>query len=125
MKKLKGFNKFDYQSFLKGKAFALKEIRDWKEYKDGEPSGKILGQKVECVIMKDETIYKNNDEVTTGVNLFEPIVFNVPNGNYNIPQKAIVKPINITKANVYGQYQNQLSIECEKVEVVQKNASTN
>lgn len=119
MKSLNNFSSFDMDAFLHGKTLVVKEIKDWLEYKDNQPTGKQLGKKVVTMIVKDDTVYKdkegNNEK---GLNLYEQLSFNVPVMNLDIPQNKIVRPVNITKAIIYGRYQNQLSIECESVQVV-------
>ena len=119
MKSLNNFSSFDMDAFLHGKTLVVKEIKDWLEYKDNQPTGKQLGKKVVTMIVKDDTVYKDKEgNSEKGLNLYEQLSFNVPVMNLDIPQNKIVRPVNITKAIIYGRYQNQLSIECESVQVV-------
>ena len=58
MKSLNNFSSFDMNAFLHGKTLVVKEIKDWLEYKDNQPTGKQLGKKVVTMIVKDDTVYK-------------------------------------------------------------------
>lgn len=77
--------------------------------------------KVSLLIIKDNTEYQNDQ-----TNLGEQVVVTVNNkgiGDYSsfIPMKTICKIGNISKAVVYGEYQNQLSIIADVLQVSQVN----
>ena len=116
MKKLRQFQKFDHEKFFNGKMMIVKEVKETFEYDDnGENTGKVLGTTVVAVITRDNTKY--DDEEKTNLNFMESFNIKVPKINFEVAQGAEIKPVNITKASVYGKYMNQLSIECEDIKV--------
>lgn len=112
MKKLKEFQKFDIVKFIKGKEFAVKEIKEDFEYRDGVKTGNIKGSVIKLLITKDETIYADGSQ---SINLFEVVNLKTP---YLISQlselkqgdKIDIKQLGTLTAVVYGQYANELSI---------------
>lgn len=82
------------------------------EYVDGEKSDNQIGIKVNCVILEDN--YEAQG-YTKNANRYEKITFKVLGENdlnlFKIDEE--VKPVAISKAIVYGDYNNQLSIECK------------
>lgn len=122
MKKLRQFLKFDHESFLKDKKFIVKETRPYFEYVNGEKTDKELGTTVVCLIDEDNTKYAD-DEVD--VNLLETINFKVPGKQLDLAQKTAVKPAEIIKASVYGEFLNKLSIECARIVKIDTNATQN
>lgn len=122
MKKLRQFLKFDHESFLKDKKFIVKETKPYFEYVNGEKTDKELGTSVVCLVSEDNTKYAD-DEVA--VNLFETINFKVPGKQVDLAQQTAVKPVDIIKASVYGQFQNNLSIECARIVKIDNNATQN
>lgn len=116
MKKLRQFQKFDHEKFFAGKMMVVKEVKETFEYDEsGENTGKVLGTTVVAVITKDNTKY--DDEEKRNLNFMESFNIKVPKINFEVAQGAEIKPVNITKASVYGKYMNQLSIECEDIKV--------
>ena len=111
LKKLNRFLKFDAEGFFAGKRFKAIGMQEWKDFE----TGKVLGKKIEVVIASDKTDYGCTDgEVIS--NVYEKLVFKVRK-NEEIPMGAEVKPIN-PLCSVYGEYRNQLSIVCERIDVL-------
>src|SRR5699024_214651 len=124
MKKLRQFQEFNHEAFLKDKSFVVKEVKPVIEYVNGERTDKEIGTNVVCLITRDDTKY-SEDGSEEGVNLYETISFKVPKNNFELNQKSKVRPVRITKATVYGNFMNNLSIECEDVlKVENKNGAT-
>lgn len=111
MKKLSYFLYFLIEDFLKGKRLMVIGQSEWKDY----DSGKLLGTKIETVIIEDKTDYGTFGKA---LNLYEKMTIKVPK-QLRVPVNA---EINITnpEASVYGEYRNQLSVTAESVEIVNK-----
>ena len=113
MKKLNMFTHFDYDGFAKGKRFMSTGIQPLKDF----DSGKVIGTKVEAVIIQDNTNYGNKEgEVVS--NQYEKLIFKVQK-HIDIPMNVEIRPVN-AEATVYGDYRNQLSITAENIEVISK-----
>jgi hypothetical protein len=113
MKHLNQFQKFDWEAFAKDKRFIVVGISEWKDF----DSKAVLGSKVDCVIIEDNTSYKQKDgEYAT--NLFEKLSFKVPT-KVSIPMDSIVKPVGAV-ATIYGDHRNMLSIKCSDIQVLNK-----
>lgn len=113
LKKLRNFLMFDYERFAKGKRLLSVSQQPWKDFKTSE----VLGTKIETVIALDKTNYGLKDgEVVS--NLYEKLVFKIPKV-IEIPMNVEIRPKNPV-ATVYGDYQNQLSITAEDIEVLSK-----
>lgn len=113
LKKLRNFLTFDYVGFAKGKRLLSVGQQPWKDFKTGE----VLGTKVEAVIAQDKTDYGLKDGETV-TNLYEKLTFKIPKV-IEIPMNVEIRPKNPV-ATVYGDYQNQLSITAEDIEVLSK-----
>lgn len=122
MKKLNQFLEFNHELFLRDKKFIVKGTQPYFEYVDGKRTEKQLGTTIICLISSDKTKYIDNGQEVVGVNELEEIRFKVPNNNdLELPYKALITPLNIMKCSVYGEFRNNLSIECEKVVINEKN----
>lgn len=111
MKKLKKYLKFDVESFVKDKMFTIKEIKPTYLYEDGKRIDKEVGTTITLIIVQDLTKY--DDEI--GVNLYEAFNLKVSTSLEVIKNKLKTGEIyklktESVKATVYGQYQNQLSL---------------
>lgn len=117
LKRLGEFRSFDWGRFSEGKTFVTTGVRPWQEYSGGAATGKRLGTSVEVVILHDRTEYKdrNGEQVS---NRFEKLIFKVP-GVIEVPLETQVVPVDVT-ATVYGDYQNQLSVKCSRIDIVKK-----
>lgn len=115
LQKLHIFEHFDIDGFLKDKNIIVKGVRKWTD----RETGKLLGSKVDTIIVADNTDYgiSENEEVIS--NLFETLTIKVPKIINKLPMKTEVRPIN-AKAKIYGDYHNQLSIVAENIEVIKK-----
>lgn len=114
MKKLNMFLFFDFDSFSEGKQYMCTGTTVWKDH----DTNAVLGTKVEAVIVKDQTDYGPNKDGEKVTNLFEKIVFKIPQ-KIDIPLNVGIIPVNPI-ANVYGEYRNQLSITADDIQVVSK-----
>lgn len=110
LKNLRNFLKFD-KSFFDNKELVYLGSKLTQDNK----------LKVSLLIIKDNTEYQNDQ-----TNLGEQVVVTVNNKGIDdyssfIPMKTICKIGNISKAVVYGEYQNQLSIIADVLQVSQVN----
>lgn len=112
MKKLKQFNKFDVEAFLKDKKLAIKEIKPTYEYVNGVRSEVATGTTIAVTIIVDNTEYGNE----IGVNTFE--AFNLKVGTnceaiksrLRVGQEIKIKDYSNLTGTVFGEYYNQLSL---------------
>lgn len=113
MKGLGQFRRFDWDGFSRDKVFQVVAISDWKD----RETGKRLGKKVEVVIAKDETLYefRNGEQFT---NRLSRLTFKTEGNVDNIAIEDTVIPVEAT-ARCYGEYNNDLSITCKAIRVVQ------
>lgn len=108
MNNLRHFLSFKHQEFLeKKKLFFLA----------AKPTNNGNGVKVSLLILEDKTSYQNEKN-----NLGEQLLVTVANKTVDdfisfIPLKTECKVINVVKASIYGDYQNQLSIHADVVAV--------
>ncbi|PKY90580.1 hypothetical protein CYJ57_01585 [Falseniella ignava] len=114
MKALNQFRHFDSQGFLKDKVLEVTQITNWVDYNTKE----VLGDKVEVVILIDNTPYAptRNGEIVT--NKFEKLNVKVPNAE-NIKvgdQVTLINPV----GSVYGEYQNQLSLKADGLKIIKE-----
>lgn len=102
---------FDMEAFCKGKTFLTTGHRPWKDYETQQ----VRGEKVDVVILTDETEYKTKpgEEVS---NRFEKFTVKVPKA-VDLPINVMVELVN-AKASIYGEYRNQLSVVADDVRVV-------
>jgi hypothetical protein len=112
MKKLKKHLKFDIDGFVKDKMFTIKEIKPTYLYEDGKRIDKEVGTTITLIIVQDLTKY---DDEEVGVNLYEALNLKVVSSLETIKNKLKMGEIyklktESVKATVYGQYQNQLSL---------------
>jgi hypothetical protein len=117
MKGLKQFTHFDAPAFFKDKTLVALGVTPAYEYLNGERTEKVIATKIETVIGRDATQY--NSEIT---NTYEKLNIKVVDDlNYQISPMTKIKIMKFEKAVVYGQFQNQLSIEvlAENIKVIQ------
>lgn len=108
MKHLSQFIRFDLDSFLENKELLVLSVSDWVDFEDKT----IKGTKITTVIISDDTDYNGKD----GNNRFEKLVIKVPK-TIDVAVDSVIVPVNAT-ARVYGDYNNQLSVVAEDIEVV-------
>lgn len=117
MKQLSKFEKFQLGDFLNGKALAYLDKKPYYPYVDGAAVRDTpLRIKVDCVIIKDETNYGEGQP--EHINAFEKISFKLPGKTENdidFNYQDLVWPQGIIKASVYGDYRNNLSVECKNM----------
>lgn len=112
MKYLSQFLKFDFESFSAKKAYLALNCSPWIDY----DSKQKLGTRIEAVIYRDETPYRQKDG-EKGDNRFEKIVFKVSR-DISLPENVFIQPVNAT-ASIYGEYRNQISVKCSDIKVIQ------
>lgn len=117
LKRLGEFRSFDWDRFAEGKTFVTTGVRPWQEYSNGAATGKRLGTSVEVVILHDRTQYKDRDGEQVS-NRFEKLTVKVPE-TVDVPLETQVVPVDVV-ATVYGDFQNQLSVKCSRIDVVKK-----
>jgi len=103
---------FDFKRFSEGKFFKVTGLSKWLDYNTKQ----CLGTKVETVISKDETPYKQNDGETV-TNLYEKVTFKIPK-DVKVPLNSYVMPINAVGV-VYGEYRNLLSVTADNIQILQ------
>lgn len=113
LKNLRQFIEFKHDDFFEKKKLYFLSARTLQNEN---------GVKVSLLILEDNTTYANNQ-----TNLGEQITVKILNKsieNYSNfqPMTTVCKITNISKATVFGEYQNQLSIvgNVEKVEEIKK-----
>lgn len=107
MKGLRQFQKFDTQAFFNDKKLVALAVSPVFEYSNGERTDKIIGTKIETVISQDDTKYTSDVS-----NVFEKLNIKVIDDvNFEIPEMVEFKILRFEKVTVFGQFQNQLSIE--------------
>lgn len=118
MKGLKQFLQFNTGAFFDDKKIMVLNVEPYYAYVDGNKTDQKLGTKINAIISSDNTKY-SDDKMD---NLFEKISFKMP-GIYdvNIKKMSRIKITKFEKVVVYGQYQNQLSIEISKFEILKDN----
>lgn len=114
MKGLREHLEFRAKDFFEKKELRVIASEAWTDYEEGQ-AGKSLGTKYKCVISDDNTVYKksgtNNEGEQVDVKVEKPAkVFK------KFARVTLVNPI----ANVYGDYQNQLSVKADDIEVLDK-----
>lgn len=98
---------FDYWALL------VVNVSEYYAYVQGQrDESQPLGIKVECVIAQDDFPYSGN--TPEHANEFEKVSFKIP-GETRLDlfhHRQRVVPYDFKKVILYGDYQNQLSIEC-------------
>lgn len=116
LKKLNKFQKFDVNAFLGESQFLLTKIEEWKSGEDADHL-QLLGTKVTGVIAVDGADYGND---LRNVNRGESLVVKVqqPVSAFEgwKPFGTFFKITEVTKASVYGDYRNQLSVTVPNLE---------
>lgn len=112
LKKLNNFTYFDIDEFVAKKKLVVICVQQWKDFE----SKKLIGTKIETVIILDRTDYGNSEGIVN--NLYEKLIIKVP-AKIDVPINSEIRLIN-AEATVYGEFRNQLSIVAENVEVVDK-----
>lgn len=114
LKKLSMFQYFDIEGFLAKKKLMLVGSQEWRDFQ----TQRVLGTKIEVVIVADETDYGNADGNVVN-NLYEKLSVKIPAKLNNVPMNTTVRLIN-PEAVVYGEYRNALSITADNIEIVGK-----
>lgn len=120
MQKLNMFLKFDLQSFLADKGLEVASFKEHQKYEDGKPVG-VDGVAITVAIVRDGTDYS-----TPGIsNLYQTFTVRV-NGvtldeiSTKFSPGDSIMLIRYAKASVYGDYRNQLSVQCNNVDDLEK-----
>lgn len=111
LKKLSQFMKFDWEGFSKGKEFLVLGTSKWVDFETKAD----MGTKVEVLIAKDETPYKQKDGETVS-NRFEKLTLKIRK-DVKVPPNAHVIPVGAA-GTVYGDYRNQLSVTADDIRVI-------
>lgn len=114
MKKLRQFLKFDTQEFFKGKDVRVMADEPWYDYQDGRIKA-TLGTKYKCIIATDNTVYDGED-VAPDLNGGEAVVVKVTNDRKDYKKLSKIQFVN-PEATVYGQFQSELSLKADDVEI--------
>ncbi|MGX6980181.1 hypothetical protein ACWN8V_13210 [Vagococcus elongatus] len=111
LKNLFQFREFNHVKFFEGKVFEFTNVTPWTDFHTKE----ILGKKVELTIIEDNTEYrkKANGEVPQN-NKYEKITVKL-HEDISVPLNTKVIIDEIVKVSIYGEYQNQLSIEARRI----------
>lgn len=110
LKKLSNFLKFDTSAFFSRKEFLLSKVELWQQGQDQDHM-ETLGTKITGVIFRDRTDYGKG---AVGVNAGESIVFKVAQPLSAFSSWKVFNTrftvTEVTKAVIYGDFRNQLSI---------------
>nr|CDL65664.1 unnamed protein product [uncultured bacterium] len=109
MKKLNNYRYFDSESFLKGKTLAY--LKGKSQYDE-----KFKGVSITVIILKDPENENEGEQFTVKVVGVQESFLN------QFKMLDIVQLYDITKATVYGDFQNQLSIHA-KIKKVANNSN--
>lgn len=112
MKGLTQFLRFDFPAFSEGKSYRVIGCRQWRDYQ----TRNNLGTCVDCVIVRDETVYPRANASKPTTNLYEKITFKI-NRSLQIPTNSYVMPVN-AQATVYGDYNNMISVKADDVQII-------
>lgn len=113
MKGLSQFLSFDLSRFLVGKTLVVVSISDLSEY----GSDSVIGTKVECAIVRDDTVYAPGKDGAKVSNLYEKVNIKIKYPHtVSAEVGAVVVPVNAI-ATVYGEFRNKLSITADGLEV--------
>ena len=119
LKGLKAFQKFDVKSFLAKKQLLLMAMDDWKDYQSSE----VIGAKLRTTIWTDDTDYGKAGINNEGIEL-EVKVRGLKAEPVNRKNRGFIRLRN-PRANVYGDFQNQLSIEADGFDYVEEKRDGN
>lgn len=123
-KKLSQFLVFDSDKFLSGKRFLLTKIEMWKDGSGND--AKVLGTKITGACFVDNTQYR---EGQTHVNRGETFTVKTsqPVGEFSgwTPFRTGFVVSKVTKASVWGDFRNHLSITGEVSRLQQKQGGAN
>lgn len=114
MKGLKQFLNFDWPNFGKDKRFLVVGVGNYVEY----GTNNKLGSKIDTVIVEDTTNYTYKDKDKPFTNLYEKLSFKVTK-DIEVPLNSIIAPAGEIKATVFGDYNNQLSVICSDIKIVE------
>ncbi|PAF20322.1 hypothetical protein CHH49_16910 [Terribacillus saccharophilus] len=114
MKKLRQFNKFDIEAFLKEKDVRVMAQEPWYDYVDGQKT-KQIGTKYKCVIATDKTVYEGND-VEPDLNAGEQIFVKVPKPPMEFKKFSKIFFVNPT-ASIYGTFMSELAVKADDVDI--------
>lgn len=112
LKHLSDFAPFQFGKFADGKKFVSTGCTQWLDYE----TKKLLGTKIDLVIIEDSTDYltKPGETVT---NQYEKFVAKIAKTDISVPNGSVVELVNPV-AVVFGQYRNQLSVKADDIKVV-------
>lgn len=104
------FEHFMMDKYLEGKDLLSLSC---KPMLDGNK--KVIGTRVDAVIIRDDTVYKTKDGAPIN-NLFEKIRFKVGKV-VDIPPQSRIMPVNPV-GKVYGDFRNNLSVTCDDIQIL-------
>lgn len=105
----------DFDRFTKDKELAVKEMRPMRDAN----TGIITGTRVEVMIWKDQTEYAPNKDGSIPSNLYNNFVVKVHKKDLGLEINDIVEFKGVI-AKIYGEYNNELTIDAEDVVVIRK-----
>lgn len=115
MQKLNNFTYFNLSEFLENKILEIANIKEHRYYVDGQP-GDIDGVTLTVAIVKDSTdygipgisnLYQTFNIIINGARLENVLSIYKPGARIGIAKYS--------KATVYGNYRNQLSVKCNDI----------
>lgn len=119
---LKQFNAFDGTSFFKDKELTVTGISEWTDFN----TKSHLGTKVEVVITKDNTAYRQYKANEKSSNLYKRLDLKVAKDDLDVSVGDVICPVNMeisaygrdTNGQLTNQRVNYLSIKCDDIEIV-------
>lgn len=106
---------FDYSRFVQEKELAVKETRPLRDAN----TGLVIGTRVEVLIWKDDTEYAPNKDGSIPTNRYNTFTVKVHKKDLGLEVDDIVEFKGVV-AKIYGEYNNELSVEADDVVVVRK-----
>lgn len=110
LKGLREFVRFATEEFLAGKTLEVTSITPWQDFNTKAE----LGTKVEVAIIEDNTKYTPKPDGTIINNKYEKLTVKVTQKPL-VNVGDLVRVDGVTKSAVFGEYQNQLSIEAKQI----------
>ena len=120
LKGLRQFVVFDVKAFLDGKDMICASCTPLVDFQTKE----VIGTKVEALVVVDKTEYRQKEGQPTISNKYKELTFKCREKSLSIPVDAHIRPAGSVEGTIYGDYQNQLSIKCDRMEVLSSTQSS-
>lgn len=106
---------FDFEQFAKDKELAVKDTRPLRD----STTGLVIGTRVEVLIWQDNTKYAPGRDGSIPTNRYNSFVVKVHKKDLDLEVDDIVEFKDVV-AKIYGEYNNELTVDAEDVVVIRK-----